>query len=84
MKTNNKPNFTKEELAGFIQTKYPNAELRLLREEEKAFFFVVLNVAPLIVTPSEFVILIYWRDKRLPFHNSFDWYTQNKYFKVPL
>ena len=76
-----KVTFNKKELAALIKKKYQGATVRLLNENHDVFVFILSNLTPY---EMESVILIYYRSPEIPFQTSFEFYTKNKYFAVPI
>lgn len=77
----NKVKFNKRELGAIIKKKYPGCSLRILNESETAFVIMVYDLTPY---DNEPVIMVYYRDTSIPFNKSFDFYTKNKYFAIPI
>lgn len=78
---NKKPSFTVKELADMIKEKYKGAEIKLINESDSAFILFIHNIMPY---ESEGIICVFYRSKALPFSKSFEFYTKNKYFAVPI
>lgn len=73
--------FTSRQLAQIINEKYRGAKIRLLNETDEAYIYLIHGMSALDKDP---VMLIYYTDPAIPFWHSFDFFTKNKYFQVPI
>lgn len=75
-----KNTLNKRQLATLIKQKYPGCTVNLLNESSSAYVLMVHNLVPW----GDPVIMIFYRDANIPMDKSFDFYTKNQYFAIPI
>jgi hypothetical protein len=73
--------FSAREIGMLINQKYNSCTVKLLHESQEAYIMLIHNITP---TDAEPIVCIYYTSEEIPFQNSFDFFTKNKYFAVPI
>lgn len=76
-----KQQITSRELALMIKQKYPGCSVRLLNESAEAYVLIIHDLSKRL---TDAVILVYYLNPSIPFAKSFDFYTKNPYFTIPI
>lgn len=81
MKKADKIKFNYREIAHMIVSKYPQAEIKLLHESPEVYVYIIHK---LVIHENEAIIMMYYTTPEIPFSKSFEFFTKNKYFAIPI